>query len=252
MKTNKLITRREVLLGGLTSVGGLILTGCSKALPPTYGNILRTGDVLTYSAQRALLPGRKLAREYSHKDISSFPAIGTTDPGDPALPKSSEIYRRLQNGGFADCKLSVEGLVARPGSFSLADLKRFPSRTQITKHTCEEGWSAIGEWTGVPLSTVLDAAGLLPNARFVSFYTYDDWADSIDLLDALHPQTILAYGMNGRELTVAHGAPVRLRVETQLGYKSMKYLQRIVVTEELDDGGEKGNIQNGWSWYAGI
>jgi DMSO/TMAO reductase YedYZ molybdopterin-dependent catalytic subunit len=210
------------------------------------------GDALTYSAHRAVLSGKSLAKEYSHKDISSFPATGTVDPGDPARPKPSEIYRRLQGGGFADWRLSVEGLVARPGSFSLAELKRLPSRTQITRHTCEEGWSAIGEWVGVPLSRVLDAAGMLPEARFVSFYSYDDWADSIDLLDALHPQTILAYAMNGRDLPVPHGAPVRLRVETQMGYKSMKYIERIVVTSELDDGGAKGNIQNGWAWYVGI
>jgi len=252
MKTNQLITRRRALIGGLSAVGGLLLPGCSKKLPPTYGNLLRMGDNLTYVAHRTLLPGQSLAREYSHKSISSFPAVGTTNPGEPGKPKPNEIYRRLQGGGFADWRLSIEGLVARSGHYSLADLKRFPSRTQITKHMCEEGWSAIGEWTGVPLSRVLDAAGMLPAARFVSFYSYDDWADSIDMLDALHPQTLLAYGMNGRDLTVPHGAPVRLRVETQLGYKSMKYLQRIVVTEELDDGGEKGNPQNGWAWYAGI
>ncbi|HYE74954.1 MAG TPA: molybdopterin-dependent oxidoreductase [Blastocatellia bacterium] len=248
----KLITRRDILLGGLTSVSGLLLTGCSKTLPPTYGNILRMSDNLTYSAHRALLPGKSLVKEYRHQDISSFPATGTTNPGDPARPKPNEVYRRLQSGGFADWRLSIEGLVAKPGEFSLSELKRLPARTQITRHTCEEGWSAIAEWTGVPLSRVLDAAGLLPNARFVSFYSYDDWADSIDLLDALHPQTLLAYGMNGRDLPVQHGAPVRLRVETQLGYKSMKYLQRIVVTSDLDDGGAKGNPQNGWAWYVGI
>ncbi|MCI0391038.1 MAG: molybdopterin-dependent oxidoreductase [Acidobacteria bacterium] len=252
MNTNQLITRREALIAGLASVGGLLLSGCSKKLPPTYGNILRMGDTLTYAAHQALLPGQKLAREYSHNDISSFPATGATNPGDPHKPRSSETYRRLQSGGFAEWRLSIEGLVARPGSFSLADLKRFPSRTQITRHVCEEGWSAIGEWTGVQLSRVLDAAGMLPTARFVCFYSHDDWADSIDMLDALHPQTLLAYGMNGRDLSIPHGAPVRLRVETQLGYKSMKYLQRIVVKDEFDDGGEKGNILNGWSWYAGI
>jgi DMSO/TMAO reductase YedYZ molybdopterin-dependent catalytic subunit len=252
MKTSQLITRRQALIAGLTSAGGLLLSGCSKKLPPTYANVLRMGDTFTYAAHQTLLPGQSLVREYSHKDISSFPATGTTNPGDPDKPKPNETYRQLQSGGFADWRLSIEGLVARPGSYSLADLKRLPSRTQITRHVCEEGWSAIGEWTGVPLSRVLDAAGLLPTARFVSFYSYDDWADSIDMLDALHPQTLLAYGMNGRDLPIPHGAPVRLRVETQLGYKSMKYLQRIVVTDELDDGGEKGNIQNGWSWYAGI
>jgi DMSO/TMAO reductase YedYZ molybdopterin-dependent catalytic subunit len=252
MKNNELITRREMLIAGLASAGGLLLSGCSKQLPPTYGNLLRMGDTLTYAAQQALLPGQSLVKEYGHNDISSFPATGTTNPCDPNKPKPSEIYQQLQQGGFADWRLSVEGLVARPGFYSLAELKRFPSRTQITRHTCEEGWSAIAEWTGVPLSRVLDAAGVLPNARFVSFYSYDDWADSIDMLDALHPQTLLAYGMNGRDLPIAHGAPVRLRVERQLGYKSMKYLQRIVIKEEFDDGGQQGNIQNGWAWYVGI
>lgn len=252
MKTSQLITRRQALVAGLSSVGGLLLSGCSRKLPPTYGNILRTGDTFTYAAHKTLLPGQSLVREYSHKDISSFPATGTTDPGDPNKQKPSETYRQLQSDGFADWRLAIEGLVAKPGSYSLPDLKRLPSRTQITRHVCEEGWSAIGEWTGVPLSRVLDAAGLLPTARFVTFYSFDDWADSIDMLDALHPQTLLAYGMNGQDLTIPHGAPVRLRVETQLGYKSMKYLQRIVVTDELDDGGEQGNILNGWSWYAGI
>ena len=252
MKTNELITRRTMLIAGLSSAGGLLLSGCSKQLPPTYGNILRMGDTLTYAAHQALLPGQALVKEYSHHDISSFPATGTTNPCDPNKPRPSETYRQLQKGDFADWRLSIEGLVARPGSYSLGDLKRFPSRTQITRHTCEEGWSAIAEWTGVPLSRVLDAAGVLPNARFVSFYSYDEWADSIDMLDALHPQTILAYGMNGRDLSIAHGAPIRLRVERQMGYKSMKYLQRIVVKEEFDDGGKQGNIQNGWAWYVGI
>ena len=142
--------------------------------------------------------------------------------------------------------------MARPGSFTLAELKALPSRTQITRHACEEGWTAIGEWTGVPLSRVLDAVGLLPAARFVSYYSFDHLADSIDLLDALHPQTLLAYGMNGRDLPVQHGAPLRLRVERQMGYKSMKFLTRLVVTEHLDDGGDSGNPKNGWAWYVGI
>ena len=252
MKTSQLITRRRMIITGVSSVGGLLLTGCSKKLPPTYGNILRMGDKLTYAAHQTLLPGQKLVKEYTHRDISSFPATGTTNPGDPNKPNSSETYRNLHSGGFGEWRLSIEGVVSKPGLYSLADLKRFPSRTQITRHTCEEGWSAIAQWTGVPLSRVLDDAGLLPSARFVSFYSYDEWADCIDMLDALHPQTILAYGMNGRDLPLPHGAPVRLRVETQLGYKSMKYLQRIVVREEFDDGGKNGSIQNGWSWYAGI
>ena len=252
MKTNQLITRREALTAGLTAMGGLLLSGCAKKLPPTYGNILRMGDNLTYAAHQALLARDSLVKEYSHKDISSFPATGTTNPADPNSPFFSELYGNLQRGAFADWRISIEGLVTRPGSYSLADLKRFPSRTQITRHVCEEGWCAIAEWTGVPLSRVLAAAGMMPTARFVSFYSYDQWADCIDLFDALHPQTLLAYGMNGRDLSISHGAPIRLRVERQLGYKSMKYLQRIVVRDEFDDGGKEGNIQNGWSWYVGI
>jgi DMSO/TMAO reductase YedYZ molybdopterin-dependent catalytic subunit len=247
MKSKILITRRQALAAGLASVSGLLLPGCSKPLPPTYGNILRMADALTYAAHRSLLPGQSLVREYSFKDISSFPAIGTVSPS-----THSEAYGKLQHHGFADWRLSVEGSVARPGLYSLADLQRFPSRTQITKHTCEEGWSAIGEWTGVQLSRVLEASGLLPSARFVNFYAFDGYADGIDMLDAMHPQTILAYGMNGRNLPVPHGAPVRLRVENQLGYKSMKFLQRIVVTDEFDDLGKAGPLQNGWAWYVGI
>jgi DMSO/TMAO reductase YedYZ molybdopterin-dependent catalytic subunit len=252
MKSDELITRRQILLAGLTSAGGLLLSGCTKKLPPTYGNILRMSDTLTYAAHRVLLPGEALAREYTHKDISSFPATGTTNPCDPNLKKPNETYAQLLKGNFADWRLSIEGLVARPGSYSLADLKGLPSRTQITKHVCEEGWTAIAEWTGVPLSRVLDSVGLLPNARYVVFYSYDEWADCLDMFDALHPQTILAYGMNGRDLPLAHGAPVRLRLERQLGYKSMKYIERIVVKEDFDDGGMNGSIRNGWSWYVGI
>ncbi|MEP6885721.1 MAG: molybdopterin-dependent oxidoreductase [Gammaproteobacteria bacterium] len=203
-----------------------------------------------------LLPAHSLAREYSHRDISSSPAIGTTNPGDPHEgtfnAERGPFYDRLRADSFADWRIKVEGRVARPQSFSLADLKLLPSRKQITKHTCEEGWSAIAEWTGVPLRAVLEAAGILPSARFVNFYAYDDIAEGIDMLDALHPQTILAYGMNGRELPLAHGAPLRLRVETQLGYKSVKFLERIVVRDEFDDLGKIGSLQNGWAWYVGI
>jgi DMSO/TMAO reductase YedYZ molybdopterin-dependent catalytic subunit len=242
MEKKKLITRRKAIITGLTSIGGLLLAGCSKPVPPTYGNILRMGDNLTYVAHRALLPGQSLAKEYNYRDISSFPATGTTNPA-----SFNEDYARLQKNAFNDWALSIEGSVSRAGSFSLADLQKFPSHTHITRHTCEEGWTAIGQWTGVPLSTILQSVGILPSARFINFYAFDGYIDSIDLLDAFHPQTMLAYGMNGRNLPVPHGAPVRLRVENQIGYKSMKYLQRIVVTDEFVDTGDSG-----WAWYTGI
>jgi DMSO/TMAO reductase YedYZ molybdopterin-dependent catalytic subunit len=255
-RLDRLIVRRRTLLKGLASLGGVLLAGCAEESPPTYGNILRMGDVLTYKAHRLLLPTHVLAKEYARRDITSIPAIGTTDPADPRqplfTPASGDDYARLRRGAFADWRLEIAGSVARPGSYSLEDLKRFPARTQVTRHTCEEGWSAIAEWTGVPLRTVLEASGVTASARFVQFYCYDVVADGIDMLDVLHPQTILAYGMNGRDLPVAHGAPLRARVETQLGYKSMKFLKRIVVTDEFDDLGPYGPLQNGYAWYAGI
>lgn len=251
MKEKRQITRRKAIVAGLTSVGALLLSGCLKKMPPTYGNVLRMGDDLTYMAQRGLLSQRALAVEYKKSDISSFPGTGTTNPADPAIKASySKIYQDLQKNDFKDWALSVEGNVARPGKYSLQELMQLGQRTQITRHCCEEGWSAIAEWTGVPLSRVLEHAGILPDAQFVGFFGYDNYADSIDMLDAMHPQTILAYRMNGENLPLEHGAPVRLRVETQIGYKSVKYLQRIVVTDKFVDAG--GVISSGWSWYVGI
>lgn len=252
MKKKHLVTRRTAIAAGLTSLGGILLTGCVKKAPPAYGNILRMGDALTYAAQRTLLPGQSLVKEYQPADISAFPATGTTNPGDLARRGDHEIpystsYAQLHNGSFADWRLCIEGSVARPAHFSLADLRAFAPRTQITRHTCEEGWTAIAQWTGVPLRDVLSKTGIGKNARYVNFFAYDGYMESIDMLDALHPQTILAYGMNGQDLPVPHGAPVRVRVERQIGYKSVKYLQRILVTDEFVDPGDTG-----WAWYTGI
>ncbi len=256
MDRNDLLLPRRALVGGLATLGGLALAACTGENPPTYGNILRMGDDFTYRAQRILMPRPALARQFDHADITSMPAIGTTNPGNAKEPAFSadfgEAYDRLHRSGFADWRLEIAGEVARPGAYTLADLKAMPARTQITRHTCEEGWSAIAAWTGTPLAAVLHAAGMLPTARYVNFRAFDEFVDSIDLYDALHPQTILAYGMNGKDLPVGHGAPLRARVETQLGYKSVKFLRRIEVVAKFDDFGKKGDIQNGWSWYAGI
>ncbi len=253
--TDEIWSRRR-LLRSAVGASGLLLAGCGQTEPPTYGNLLRMGDYVTYKAHRLFLPEQSLAREYNRSDISPIPATGTVDPGNPDAygfnPTYGENYARLHRGKFADWRISVEGSVVRPATFSLADLQRMPARTQITRHTCEEGWSAIAEWTGVPLSHVLQTVGILPEARYVQFFAYDYFADGIDMLDALHPQTILAYGLNGRSLPLAHGAPLRLRVERQIGYKSMKFLRRIVVTDKFEDHGVFGPLQNGWSWYAGI
>ncbi|QPL40767.1 molybdopterin-dependent oxidoreductase [Erythrobacter sp. A30-3] len=241
------LTRRAMITGAAAS-GGLLVSGCSDQ-PPTYGNLLRMGDNLTYNAQRLLLSPHALAREYDHSQITSMPAIGTVDP---TQGEGGEEYGVLRQGGFADWRLEVTGSVERPRAFSLAELKRMAARTQITRHMCEEGWTAITEWTGVPLASVLAAAAIRPSARFVEYHSFDGWADSLDMVDALHPQTLLAYGMNGRDLPVPHGAPVRMRVERQIGYKSMKFLKRLVVTDHFMPLGEGGSIDGGWAWHVGI
>ena len=181
-----LLTRRGALVAGAVAVGGVIVARrFPKILPPTCGNVLRAGDTFTYGMQKALLSDGALAKEYRPEDLTSFPATGTIDPGagkgQLAEPELAKAYRRLKDGGFADWRLPVGGAVAKPREFSLSELKQFPPRTQITRHTCEEGWSAIGQWTGVPFSAVLDAVGILPEARFVVYRSYDGWVDSIDM-----------------------------------------------------------------------
>jgi len=251
MKEKRLINRRRAIFTGLTSAGALLLSSCLKKAPPTYGSILRMGDDLTYIAQRGLLSQRALVMEYQQSDITSFPV---TDIGDPANPASGKIYNKeyeaLLKTDFKDWALTIEGAVAKPGKYTLDQLKKLGERTQITRHSCEEGWSAIAQWTGVPLAALLKDAGVLASARYVSFYGFDKYAESIDMLDALHPQTILAHQMNSETIPARNGAPLRLRVETQIGYKSVKYVQRIVVTEQFVDPAK--DIADGWSWYNGI
>lgn len=242
------VSRRRFLTG-ISAIGGTALAGCNKDLyvPPHFGGLLDASDALMMSVQRMLLSEQSMAREYSRADISPmFPVEGTSLPFDAG-------YQAAMENGFAEWRLSLEGLVVRPLSLSLADLKAMPSRTQITSHSCEGGWTAIGEWTGVQLSHVLDLAGLQREARYIAFDCVDGWYDYLDLFDALHAQTILAYGMNGGELPTEHGAPVRLRVERQLGYKNLKFIERIRVVDQPDrvDYGDAPRLFH-YAWYAGI
>jgi len=181
--------------------------------------------------------------------ISKTPFANAVDP-------QSDAFTRLQAGGFADWRLSVDGMVARPTEFSLSDLKRFPVRSQITEVACEEGWSYIAEWIGTPLVEVLHAAGVLPQARYVAYFSMEsDWWESIDMSDALHPQTLLTMGMNDGDLPVGFGGPLRLRVPRQLGYKSVKYITRLTVTDSMKKFGKglgSASPEAGYAWYAGI
>ena len=249
------ISRRKLITTGLAAAAGACGLGVAARLadrygliPPDHGGIYGVGETLTYAAQRLLMSHHSLAREFNRSDISKvFPVNGE--------PPENEMYQRLMAGEFADWRLTVDGLVARPMRLSLAELKRLPSRTQITHQACEEGWSFIAEWTGVPLSDVLNLAGVRREAKYVVFFPFDANWDSLDMDDAWHSQTLLAYAMNGQELPAPHGAPVRLRVARQLGYKSVKYLSRITATDTLKDiGSGLGSIspEIGYSWYAGI
>ncbi|HEV1287169.1 MAG TPA: molybdopterin-dependent oxidoreductase [Bryobacteraceae bacterium] len=249
------LSRRKLMTTGLAATAGA--SGLAVAakladryglIPPDRSGIYGPGEALTYAAQR-LLTRHSLAREFPRSQISKTPFANETAP-------PSEAFKRLQAGGFADWRLSVEGMVARPGPFSLAQLKSYPSRSQITHLACEEGWSYIAEWTGVPLSHVLDVAGILPQARYVVYFSEQNgWWDSVDMADALHPQTFLAYGLNGGELPVGNGGPLRMRVPRQLGYKSVKFVNRLTVTDSLKGFGKglgSAAPEAGYAWYAGI
>jgi DMSO/TMAO reductase YedYZ molybdopterin-dependent catalytic subunit len=264
-----LITRRSALIGGAT--GGLLLAGCGDITrgdhltgSASFQRVLAHAEGWTLATQRFLQGGGALAREFTAADLSPrFKANGTLHPG-------GDDYARHLGAAFADWRLQIGGMVARPLSLSLAELRRLPARTQITRHDCVEGWSAIGQWTGVQLGLLLNAAGPAPGAKYAVFHCADNllgepskggqqspgqYYESIALIDARHPQTLVAYAMNGQPLDVAHGAPLRLRVERQLGYKQAKYMQRIVLTDSLAGIGRgRGGFweDRGYEWYAGI
>jgi DMSO/TMAO reductase YedYZ molybdopterin-dependent catalytic subunit len=248
-----MISRRRFIA---TGASGLLLSGCDRLNNSArFRGVLRSAEKLTMNTQRLIGGRRALAREYGEADLSPiFRSNGTSNPGTPE-------YGRHLAENFANWRLVVDGLVARPLSIPLQTLRSIPHRVQITRHDCVEGWSAIGKWHGLEISRILDAAGLSTRANYIVFHCADRFGDkpyyeSIDLVDAFHPQTIIAWGMNGHLLTVPHGAPLRLRVERQLGYKSAKYVQRIQAVESLAGiyGGKGGYWEDNadYEWYAGI
>jgi DMSO/TMAO reductase YedYZ molybdopterin-dependent catalytic subunit len=249
------LSRRRLINTGLAAAAGAsglaVANGLAKRyglIPPDHGGLYGAGETLTYAAQR-ILTSHSSAREFPPSEISKPPFANEVAP-------LGEAFKRLQEGAFVEWRLAVDGMVYRPASFSLAELKSFPSRSQITHLACEEGWSFIAEWAGVPLSHVLDVVGTLPQARYVVYRSIQpDWWDSVDMADALHPQTLVTYGMNGAELPVGHGGPLRLRVPRQLGYKNVKYITRLTVTDDLKRFGEglgSASPEGGYAWYAGI
>lgn len=247
-----ILTRRTLLLGATATLAGCDRLGRNESVREA----LFSAENFHRWAQRSLMARDALAREFRPDQISPiFRANGTANPNTPA-------YKALWRGGFADWRLRVSGLVARELSISLSQLRALPHREQITRHDCVEGWSAIGKWRGVPLKTILDGAGLKSRARYILLRCADDmgggrpYYESIDLADAFHPQTILAFALNDRPLPVANGAPLRLRVERQLGYKHAKYLMGIEAVDSLAAIGKgKGGFWEDhadYDWYAGI
>ena len=254
-------SRRNFLKSAFAASGALALSGCTKlSQKPWVQDALGEVENLTRRVQRSFAGSRALAPEFKKSDIAPvFRANGTLDP-------QTEDYAAHVRNGFRDWQIPVGGLVEKPLTLTMDALKSMPARTQITRHDCVEGWSCIGEWTGTPLSLVLGAARPKPQARYVMFFCADPmgslpsgeaafYYESLDLLEATHPQTILAYRLNGQVLPIEHGAPVRLRAERQLGYKMAKYVQRIEVVDNFSAiGGGKGGYweDQGYNWYAGI
>jgi len=245
----KLITTGIVVAAGAT---GLAVAGKLAArhglIPPDAGGIYGPGETLTYAAQR-LLTRHSMAREFSQNEISREPFANEVAP-------LGDEFNRLQGTGFVDWRLTVDGMAARPTAFSLAEIRSFPTSSHTTMIGCEEGWTYIAEWTGVPLSHILERVGSLPQVRYVVYRSIQpDWWESIDMADALHPQTVIAHRMNGAELPVPFGGPLRLRIPRQLGYKSVKYITRLTLTDSLKSFGKglgSAAPEAGYAWYAGI
>ena len=250
-----MVTRisRRTWLTSVSALGGLFLSGCSRDtfVPPRVrGGLIGAADVLTMSTNRLLLSGQQLAREYSRADVADpFPTWNQTNP------RNAE-YQHHVSEGFRNWRLPISGLVERPIELSLDEIRSLPSRTQITAHVCEQGWSAIGEWTGTPLMRVIETAGgVTRTARYVVVDTVDGWYEGYDLFEVEHPQTILAYGLNGRDLPRGNGAPLRLRVERQCGYKNLKFVKSIRVVDTMAGIGKgTGGINSdfGFHWFAGV
>lgn len=248
--------RRRFLTRSLMAGGATLLTGCDALTrSDAMSKLFDASSALTQQAQRLLASRQSLAREFTPADIApTFRANGTTNPDE-------EDYRKLAEGGFRDWRLEIDGLVKRPQAFSLDELKTLPARTQITRHDCVEGWSCIGQWKGVVLGDLLDRVGVRDQARFVVFHCADRYRggdayyESLDMLEAYHPQTQLAYALNGADLPIANGAPLRLRAERQLGYKMAKYVMRIELVESFAHIGRgRGGYweDRGYNWWAGI
>ena len=249
------ISRRKLIKTGLAATAGVVGLGAAARIaktagliPPDSGGLYGLGETLTYAAQR-VLNNHSMAREFDRSQISKRPLENELAP-------PNDAFKKLHAGNFVDWRLTVDGMVDRPAAFSLDQIKSYPKRSQITQLACEEGWSYVAEWIGAPLHHLLEEVGVHPQARYLVYFSIEpDWWESIDMSDALHLQTYLAYGMNGGDLSIANGGPLRLRVPRQLGYKSVKFLTHLTLTDNLKKFGKglgSASPEAGYAWYAGI
>ena len=250
-KNEELLSRRK-LIKRAGALGGLLLAGCDTQYykpPVVRDGLMGVADIMTMASQRMLMSNEQLVQEHDSSEITkNFPVWNQSNPED-------EEYQQLRAENYRDWRLPVTGLVNKPISMSLSDLKRLPRRTQTTMHICEQGWSAIAQWTGAPLLSVIQAAGgIKPNAKYIMINAYGGWYEGYDMFDVAHPQTILAYGMNGKDLPLGNGAPLRLRVERHCGYKQLKFIKSIEVVSSVESFGRgTGGLNSDYDfhWYAG-
>ena len=250
-KNEELLSRRK-LIKRAGALGGLLLAGCDTQYykpPVVRDGLMGVADIMTMASQRMLMSNEQLVQEHDSSEITkNFPVWNQSNPED-------EEYQQLRAENYRDWRLPVTGLVNKPISMSLSDLKRLPRRTQTTMHICEQGWSAIAQWTGAPLLSVIQAAGgIKPNAKYIMINAYGGWYEGYDMFDVAHPQTILAYGLNGKDLPLGNGAPLRLRVERHCGYKQLKFIKSIEVVSSVESFGRgTGGLNSDYDfhWYAG-
>ena len=250
-KNEELLSRRK-LIKRAGALGGLLLAGCDTQYykpPVVRDGLMGVADIMTMASQRMLMSNEQLVQEHDSSEITkNFPVWNQSNPED-------EEYQQLRAENYRDWRLTVTGLVNKPISMSLSDLKRLPRRTQTTMHICEQGWSAIAQWTGAPLLSVIQAAGgIKPSAKYIMINAYGGWYEGDDMFDVAHPQTILAYGMNGKDLPLGNGAPLRLRVERHCGYKQLKFIKSIEVVSSVESFGRgTGGLNSDYDfhWYAG-
>ncbi len=235
------IDRREFLTWSSGLVSAAFLAACDSRGPKSAEKLLRYAERKNLGVERAL---------YRHTAIDAVQR-GAHDAGNKLpsyyISPSVPVWDETARGKWA---LEVSGLVSNPVRLTLEDLQRLPRVSNRVNHYCVEGWTAVETWTGVPFSELAKFVRVAPEAHYVDFQSFDDdYHESWDLESAMHPQTVVAYGLDGKMLEPAHGAPARVYSPVKLGYKNTKYLTRIVFMPKMNGGYWS---DQGYEWYGGV